>query len=100
MKRYAPACLVAFLFQGGIASAELCRVGSQVTLSKELDTGLQEKDGHWFDIGMDAKPCTVAVIRGKGKIPAQCKNADKMTATGVVRKLNLLVLEVTSVKCE
>ena len=86
----------------GEAAAAECKVGSQQTLSGLMSEAIDNGDGNWVTISVDAQPCSVSMLKGKGKVPAGCGFGEyfgkKMfTASGVVQ--DGAVLMVTTIRC-
>jgi hypothetical protein len=84
------------------AAAAECKVGSQQTLSGLMSEAVDGDDGHWITISVDAQPCSVSMLKGRGKVPAGCGFGEyfgkkRFTATGVVQ--DGAVLMVTSIRC-
>jgi hypothetical protein len=81
-----------------------CRVGSQQTLTGSMSEAVDSGDGQWVAMHVEnAQPCSVAMLMGKGKVPAGCGYGEyfgrkKFTATGTVQE-GTGVLMVTSIRC-
>jgi hypothetical protein len=97
------ACLAVACIQIGKSNAAECPVGSRQTLNGSMSEAVDSGDGNWLSMIVEnAQPCTVTMVKGKGKVPAGCGFGEyfgrkKFTATGVVS--DGAVLEVTSIRC-
>ncbi len=49
--------------------------------------------------GSEATPCTVTMVRGKGRVPPGCTDGKTMEATGSVYDAGFLLMNVTSARC-
>lgn len=83
-----------------------CKIGTQQTLTGETAEAVQLDNGEWpSSIIENAQPCSVDMLKGRGKVPADCGFGEyfgrrKCTATGQVQEAGLgPVLMVTSIKC-
>ena len=71
-------------------------------MSAAVDSG----DGNWLSRTVEnAQPCSVTMLKGKGKVPAGCGFGEyfgpkKFTAIGLVQEWGGIVLEVTSIRCQ
>jgi hypothetical protein len=98
-KSFAIGCCIV-VFYAAPAFAEHCRPG-RATITQYVDK-LEKTETGWGVLGAaDAVPCQVNLIRGEGAIPAQCRNAKKVTATGTVTHLlGMSFLRVSKIQCE
>lgn len=100
---FACAVVAAACIQIGQSNAAECPVGSRQTVNGSMSEAVDSGDGNWLSMIVEnAQPCTVTMVKGKGKVPAGCGFGEyfgrkKFTATGIVS--DGAVLEVTSIRC-
>lgn len=82
-----------------VAYSAECPVGERVTIRTLLNIDPYLRDNGWTIDGVDAQPCSVSRINGKGPVPANCKEGRLMTVTGTVQQLLGPTLFADSASC-
>lgn len=93
--------LLAVPFAGSVSAQELpkCKAGVTTTIKFKIEGQPEVLADGWAEVGSEATPCTVTVVRGKGRVPSDCTDGKTMEATGLVHDVGFLMMNVTSARC-
>jgi hypothetical protein len=93
--------LLAVPFAGSADAQETpkCKPDTTVTIKFKIDGEPEKDSGGWTEVGSSATPCTVTLVRGKGRVPPGCTDGKTMEATGVIQEFGVSYMNVTSARC-
>ncbi len=93
--------LLAIPFVGSARAQEppKCRVGETTTIKFKIDGQPEVLSDGWAEVGSEATPCAVTMVRGKGRVPPGCTDGKTMEATGPIQDAGFLIMRVTSARC-
>lgn len=91
--------VVPFAGSGGAQELPKCKAGETTTIKFKIEGQPEVLGDGWAEVGSEATPCTVTLVRGKGRVPPGCTDGKTMEATGAVQDAGFLMMSVTSARC-
>jgi hypothetical protein len=90
---------VPFAVSAGAQEAPQCKAGETTTIKFKIEGEPEKLSDGWAEVGTQATPCTVTMVRGKGRVPSGCTDGKTMEATGTVQDAGFFILNVTNARC-
>jgi hypothetical protein len=90
---------IPFVGSAGAQEPPKCKAGETTTIKFKIEGQPEVLGDGWAEVGSEATPCTVTMVRGKGRVPPGCTDGKTMEVTGSVHDAGFLLMNVTSARC-